>query len=218
MAKVREKQATDAYLKFLKSKGATTGTLYQRSRFLDAFMLKLSDKEQTRKTFAIALEETLMSLPQADRSNALNTAREYFPFWMNDIKAIAMFHEYYGFSIKEMTWEPKHTTLDALTKNLDNETFNAEESSSLTHYLEAIANLGANRSIISTRNKLAKIILLRLREAPIKNHAVYRLSVDLTLPLFKTQEIRELYLDVVREFYHFWENAPNAEELTFGKN
>jgi hypothetical protein len=218
MAKVREKQAADAYLKFLQSKGAPTGTLYWRSRFLDAFILKLVDKEQTRKAFAIALEETLINLPQEDRSNALNTAREYFPFWMNDIKAIAMFHEYYGFTTKEIKWKPKHATLDALTKNLDNETFNSAENQSLKNYLQAIANLGADHSVIDTRKKLAKIILLRLREAPMKNHSAYRISVDLTLPLFRTQEIRELYLDVVREFYHFWENKPNAEELTFGKN
>lgn len=218
MPNAREKQAADAYLKFLQSKGASTNTLYQRSRFLDAFMVQLLTKEQTRKAFAFALEETLISLPQEDRSNALNTAREYFPFWMNDIKAIAMFHEYYGFSTREITWKPKHATLDALTKNLDNETFNDAESQSLKHYLQVIANLGADRSIIETRSKLVKIILIRLREAPIKNHAAYRISVDLTLPLFKTKEIRDLYLDVVREFYHFWGNEPNAEELTFGKN
>jgi hypothetical protein len=218
MANAREKKAADAYLKFLQSKGASTSTLYQRSRFLDAFMIQLLTKEQTRKAFAFALEETLISLHQEDRSNALNTAREYFPFWMNDIKAIAMFHEYYGFSTKEITWKPKHATLDALTKNLDNETFNDAEMLSLKNYLQAIANLGADRTIVETRSKLVKIILIRLREAPIKNHAAYRISVDLTLPLFKTKEIRDLYLDVVREFYHFWENEPNAEELTFGKN
>jgi len=218
MANAREKKAADAYLKFLQSKGASTSTLYQRSRFLDAFMIQLITKEQTRKAFAFALEETLISLPQEDRSNALNTAREYFPFWMNDIKAIAMFHEYYGFSTKEITWKPKHATLDALTKNLDNETFNDAETLSLKNYLQVIANLGADRTIVETRSKLVRIILIRLREAPIKNHAAYRISVDLTLPLFKTKEIRDLYLDVVREFYHFWENEPNAEELTFGKN
>ncbi|QVL45404.1 MAG: hypothetical protein KFB94_09265 [Methylophilaceae bacterium] len=218
MAKTREKQAADAYLKFLQSKGASTNTLFLRSRFLDSLMIKLVIKEQTRKAFAFALEETLIQLPLEDRSNALNTAREYFPFWMDDIKAIAMFHEYYGFSTKEIKWKPKHSTLDALTKNLDGATFNTEENQSLTGYLQALTNLGADYSIIDTRSKLVKIILLRLREAPIKNHAAYRISVDLTLPLFKTKEIRDLYLDVVRDFYHFWENDPNAEALTFGKN
>lgn len=218
MINSREKQATDAYLKFLQTKGAPSGILYRRSRFLDVFMDKLRDKEQTRKAFAFALEETLTHLTQEDKSSALNTAREYFPFWMDDIKAIALFNAHYGFSTKEVKWQPKHTTLQALTKNLDSEVFNEEESLSLENYLKSIANLGADRAIIETRSKLAKIILLRLREAPMKNHATYRISVDLTLPLFQTQEIRDLYLEVVREFYHYWENDPSAEELTFGKN
>lgn len=218
MAKTREKQAADAYLKFLQSKGASTNTLFLRSRFLDTLMVKLITKEQTRKAFASALEDTLIHLPKEDRSNALNTAREYFPFWMDDIKAIAMFHEYYGFSTKEIIWKPAHSTLDGLTKNLDNARLSAEEQQSLTRYLEALDNLGADRSIIETRSKLVKIIILRLREAPVKNHAAYRISVDLTLPLFKTKEIRDLYLDVVRDFYHFWVDDPNAEVLTFGKN
>lgn len=218
MINSREKQATDAYLKFLQAKGAPSGILYRRSRFLDVFMNQLRFQEQTRKAFALALEETLIHLTQEDKSSALNTAREYFPFWMDDIKAIALFNAHYGFSTKEVKWKPKHITLQALTKNLDSEVFNEEESLSLENYLKSIANLGADRSIIETRSKLAKIILLRLREAPTKSHASYRISVDLTLPLFQTQEIRDLYLEVVREFYHYWENDPSAEELTFGKN
>lgn len=218
MVNSREKQATEAYLKFLQKKGASSGTLYKRSRLLDTLMINLAGKDQTRKIFALALENTLIQLPKEDKSNALNTAREYFPFWMDDIKAIARFNKYYGFSTKEVRWKPKHTTLDTLTKHLDTEVFNTEESLSLNNYLKSISSLGANRAIIETRSKLAKIILLRLREAPVKNHATYRISVDLTLPLFKTQEIRDLYLEVVREFYHYWENAPDAEALTFGKN
>jgi hypothetical protein len=218
MINSREKQATDAYLKFLQAKGAPSGILYRRSRFLDVFMDHLQNQEQTRKAFALALEETLIHLTQEDKSSALNTAREYFLFWTDDIKAIALFNAHYGFSTKEVKWKPKHITLKALTKNLDREVFNEEESLSLENYLKSIANLGADRSIIETRRKFAKIILLRLKEAPTKNHTTYRISVDLTFPLFQTQEIRDLYLEVVREFYHYWENDPIAEELTFGKN
>jgi hypothetical protein len=212
----REKVAADAYLRFLQSKGAPSGVLYLRSRFLDLFILKLKGKIQTRKEFAYALDEILAALPLNDRNNALNTAREFFPFWMKDIKAIAMFQEFYGFEVNEIKWEPKHTTLKALTDDLDNKVLNDAENQSLNAYLEVIIKLGADQSVVDTRTKLAKIILIRLRDAPIANHAVYRLSVDLTLPLFKKNEIKQLYLDVVREFYYFWVNDPNAETKVFG--
>jgi hypothetical protein len=212
----REKEAANAYLKFLQSKGAPSGILYLRSRFLDTFMVRLTGKIQTRKEFAYALEETLAMLTLHERNNALNTAREFFPFWMNDIKAIAMFEEYYGFSVKDIKWEPKHQTLKTLTDELETEKLTDAESQSLNSYRQVIIKYGADKSVIDTRSKLAKIILIRLRDAPATNHVIYRMSVDLTLPLFKTKEIKQLYLDVVREFYYFWINDPDAEIKVFG--
>lgn len=214
-AKSREKVAADAYLKFLQAKGASSRALYLRSKFLDTFMEKLAGKIQTRKEFATALEVTLATLSNDERSNALNTAREYFPFWMNDIKAIAMFEEYYGFNISDVQWKPKHATLKALTDELEVSKLNDIESQSLNRYRHLLILKGADKSVVDTRSKLAKIILLRLRDAPTNNHAIYRISVDITLPLFKTKEIKQLYLDVVREFYYFWLDDPDAEVKAF---
>ena len=212
----REKEAAEAYLKFLQSKGAPSGMLYIRSRFLDTFIIKLSGKIQTRKEFSYALDDAMATIPLADRSNALNTAREYFPFWMNDIKAIAMFEEYYGFNVNVIKWEPKQSTLKALTDDLDTEKLTDAESQSLNRYRQVIVRRGADKAVVETRAKLAKIILIQLRDAPVTNHAIYRTSVDLTLPLFKTKEIKQLYLNVVREFYYFWTNDPDAETKVFG--
>ncbi|MEE9331520.1 MAG: hypothetical protein V3U89_04730 [Methylophilaceae bacterium] len=212
----REKEAANAYLKFLQSKGASNGMLYLRSKFLDAFILKLTHKKQTCKEFSNALEDTMSTLTQEDRSFTLSTAREFFPFWMSDIKAIAMFEEYYGFNIHDTKWKPKSTTLAAITAELDEATLVKEERQSLNHYIQVITKLASDQSVIEARSKLAKIILIRLRGAPTANHAIYRLSVELTLPLFKTKEIKQLYLDVVREFYYFWINDQNAEAKIFG--
>jgi hypothetical protein len=212
----REKEAANAYLKFLQSKGASSGMLYLRSRILDAFTVKLAEKTHTRKDFAVALEETLAILSLNDRCSVLNTAREFFPFWMNDIKAIAMFHEYYGFSVKEINWEPKYKTLKALTDEMESEKLTDAESQALNSYRQIIMKHGAEKSVVETRSKLAKIILITLKDAPMTNHMIYRISVDLTLPLFKTKEIKQLYLDVVREFYYFWINDPDAEIKVFG--
>lgn len=212
----REKEAADAYLKFLQGKGASSGILYLRSRFLDSFILKLAGKVQTRKDFSYALEETLATLPHNDKSNALNTAREFFPFWMGDIKAIAMFEEYYGFSVSDLKWQTKYTSLKSLYDASETVKLTEEESQSLNAYRQVIIKLGADKLVIETRSKFVKIILVCLRDAPNSNHATYRVSVDLTLPLFKRAEIRKLYLDVVREFYYFWIRDPDAELKVFG--
>lgn len=214
----RERKTANAYLTFLQSKGAPSSMLYLRSKFLDAFILQLTGKIQTRKEFAYTLESVLENQSQDDRSHALNTGREFFPFWMNDIKAIAMFEEYYAFSANQANWMPKHKTLKSLTDELESEILTEQEKQSLDNYINAITKLGADNTVIETRTKLSKIILIRLREAPANNHATYRIAVDLTLPLFKRVEIKKLYLDVVREFYYFWRDDPAAMTKVFGKS
>lgn len=214
----REKEAANAYLTFLQNKGASSGMLYLRSKFLDTFILKLAEKPLNRKEFAHTLECMLENMPQDDKHHALMTAREFFPFWMGDIKAIAMFEEYYAFSASDNKWQPKQVTLHELTQALESTVLTDEESQPLNIYLQAIIRLGANRSVVQTRSKLVKMILLRLREAPVINHATYRIAVDLTLPLFEKAEIKKIYLSVVREFYYFWINDPAAESKIFDHN
>jgi hypothetical protein len=71
----------------------------------------------------------------------------------------------------------------------------------------------ADQTLIDTRLKLAKILLVRLRDAPDKNNKVYRTTVDATLPLFEVKKNRRLFLVVVREFFHFWAGNPDAEKF-----
>ena len=215
IAKSREKEASDAYSKFLQGKGAPSGELYLRSKFLDIFTTYLANKQQIRKEYSSVLEQTLVKLSDDEKSNALNTAREYFPFWMNEIKAIAMFEEYYGFNVSKVKWKPKYNSLQSISEALETDRLNDSESQSLNAYRLTLTKQGAEKSVIDTRSKLAKIILLCLKDAPTNNHANYRISVDMTLPLFKSEEIKKLYLKVVREFYYFWINDPDADIKAF---
>ncbi len=77
-------------------------------------------------------------------------------------------------------------------------------------YMQTLQDKGADNTLIDTRVKLAKILLMRLRDAPTGNQKAYRIAVDLTLPLFKADEIKQLFLLVIREFYYFWVDNENA--------
>jgi hypothetical protein len=205
MKNIREKEAINAYLKLLQNKGATSDTLYKRSLLLDKLTEHLAEKSQHRINYEIALNKTIETTPQIDRFECQNTAREFYPFWTNDIKAIAAFSLHYGFDIQSIKWKPLPASLDALTKSLDREVFDNFENIALNDYAQSQQDRGAEELVVGTRIKLAKIILMRLRDAPILNNNTYRMAVDITLPLFKVNEIRQLFLVVVREFYYFWE-------------
>jgi len=207
----REKEAVNAYLKFLQTKGAASGTLYKRSLFLDRLTEHLVGKALERSSYGHALDKAIETVSQIDKYDCQNTAREFYPFWMNDIKAIAAFDLHYGFDIQSIKWRPLTSSLDALTKKLDTEVFDRSESLSLNNYAQALRKHNAENLVVDTRVKLAKVILIRLRDAPAKNNKTYRMAVDVTLPLFTVKEIKQLFLTVVREFYYFWDRGASTK-------
>ncbi len=206
----REKLAVEAYLKFLGKKGASTGTLYKRSLFLDSLIVKLTDKPQEPTAFVEALTEVLKTVSEQDILDCQNTAREFYPFWKGDIKAIAIFEKHYGYDVRPIKWKPLPALLERLTESLENEVFDENDSLALLRYSCHLYSMGAEELVVNTRLKLAKVVLVRLRDAPVKNNKTYRLAVDITLPLFKVKKIRELFLAVVREFFYFWTESRNA--------
>ncbi len=200
----REKQAAEAYLRFLGKKGASAGVLYKRSLFLDSLIALLEGKSQGRFEYGNALTEVLKTVPEQDMLDCQNIAREFFPFWMSDIKAIAIFEKHYGYDIQPIKWQPLPASLDKLTESLEYEVFSEKDGFTLLRYSRHLTNIGAEQLVIDTRIKLAKVVLVRLRDAPVRNNKTYRMAVDMVLPLFKVEEIKALFLDVVREFFYFW--------------
>jgi hypothetical protein len=209
----REKEAVSAYLKLLQSKGATSGILYKHSLFLDLLTNALAGKQLSSAVYSLTLDTVMKTIPAENWHVNLNTAREFYPFWMKDIKAIAAFNLNYGFDVDSIQWKPISTSLKALTDSLELEKFETTEIWPLKAYTQAMRYEGAEQSLVDTRIKLAKIILIRLRDAPIKNHKSYRTAVDMTLPLFKINEAKQLFILVVREFYNFWTGNPNAASM-----
>jgi len=211
----REKEAISAYLKLLQAKGATSGILYKRSLFLDQLSENLADKLLNGIEYGKALDIVMSKVAEDDWHTNLNAAREFYPFWVKDIKAIAAFNLHYGFDIDTIQWKPLPASLKSLTDSLETEKFDTSENWPLKAYAQALRDEGADKLVVETRIKFAKIILIRLRDAPIKNHKSYRTAVDMTLPLFQNKDVKYLFLAVVREFYHFWTGNPEAASKMF---
>jgi len=194
-------------LNLLQSKGANSRTLYLRSRFLDKLIPRLEGKEQSRLSFAQALKATKPDIVKDNLELALSTAREFFPFWVNDIKAIANFEKKHGFNIKAAEWEPKPKTLKALKNAADSNIFTNDEERVLDIYSEKMLRKMTDPSDVNLRTGYAKLILARLRDAPEKSHEVYRKAVELILKELKKNTEAELCLKIAREFYKCWRSS-----------
>ena len=213
MNKTREKEAINAYLKLLQAKGAGSSLLHKRSVFLDQLSEQLAGLLLDGNEYRIVVEEVMESTPADDWHDYLTASREFYPFWVKDIKAIATLNLNSGFEVKPIDWKPDMVSLKTLTDSLETVKFDTSESWPLKAYSQALRDEGADQALVDTRVKLAKIILMRIRSAPDKNNTTYRTAVDLTLPLFTIKQNRRLFLVVVREFFHFWSGNPDAASM-----
>jgi hypothetical protein len=206
----RENEARDAYLKLLENKGVDNEALMARNKFLHKLLQELVGKPADGAVYREAVEVVIEGTEKAEWSFKLSIAREYYPFWIQDIKAIAAMNSGQGFELEPIKWQPVDYTLKVLWNMLDKEKFSIAEIWAMKAYTLALKQEGAEQSIIDTRIKLAKLLLVRLRTAPESNPKFFRISVGATCPLFELRDTRRLFLTVVREFYYFWIGDPEA--------
>ncbi len=208
----REKEAMDAYLKLLKSKGAVDPTLTKREEFLVKLSTDIVEIPSDGKKYREAVEQALESVVDTEWAFCLPVAREYFPFWMQDFKAISTLNASDGFIITPLDWAPVAADIKTLWSKVDSEKFNVSETWPIKSYSFALKQAGAPQAMIETRVQLVKLLLIRLKDAPERDGKFYRLAVDATLPLFTMQKTRRLFFGVVREFYYFWIGDPDAAD------
>jgi hypothetical protein len=209
MSENREQEALSAYFKLLENKGADAASLKRREAFLAKLIAEIAGKESNGSVYRAAVEKLLDETEKNDWPYCLAVARQYYPFWTQDIKAIAALNAE-GFNVDSVGWQPQECNLKTLWEMLDQEKFSVAETWPIKAYTLALRQEGAEQSLVDTRVKLVKLLLVRLKDAPDKNHQIYRIAVDSTVPLFTMKETRKLFLTVVREFYYFWIGDPDA--------
>ncbi len=213
MENTREQNAIDAYLAILKKNGVDEYNIAARETILEELGGILADQQLDGNGYRTVIETFVERKPADEWPFILSTAREFYHFWVEDIKVIAEKNKNKVYTKEEDGWMPKPVTMEKLTETLKAEKFDSAELWPLKAYKQALKNAGAGDDLIAVRSKLAKITMLRLRNCPDKNHQTYRTVVDSTLPLFKIKNSRKLFLEVVREYYHFWCGHPEAENF-----
>jgi hypothetical protein len=218
MNKTREDNAINAYFKLLRNKGGDDASIRQRELFLGQLAPLLVGKENSGFSYREVIELLMEQQEASDWPPYLVIAREFFPFWMSDIKAISHLSSEVGFDLHPVAWMPAEISIPDLWKVIDQEKFSTAESWALKSYSKALKDEGATQETIDTRMKLTKILVVRLREAPVTQRNAFRIAVDATTPLFELRNTRKLFLVVVREFYYFWSGNPDAKDYILKPN
>jgi hypothetical protein len=206
----RETDALNAYLRLLEGKGAEPAALQQRKALALHLIPLLMQQPMEGDYYRACVEKVLPGLDHQLRPAFLAVAREYFHFWVGDIKSIAIMNASNGYDISAIAAAVPADDLKAMWASLDQERFGITETWAIKAYASALRGEGADKSVVDTRVKLVKLLLTRLRDVHEKDARSYRAAVDSTSALFGTNETRQLYLIVVREFFYFWTGDPDA--------
>lgn len=210
MSYSHEHQALSAYLKLLKSKGTSEEKLKQRESVVLKLIPFIEKIPGDGFLYRKAVDKFFQTVDQGLWSAYLPVVRDYFSFWSNDIKAIAALNADSAFDVEPKEWRPAEANLKKLWASLDETTLTGREQHSFESYEKTLRQEGADDFFVDASLKLAKLLLLRLREAPHVEPKVYRNAVDSNLPLFTMKETHHMFLQVGREFYYFWKGDSNA--------
>lgn len=204
MDQQRQEQAINAYTKFLQKKGVAQEALDMRAAFIKKLIILL-DGKHNRADYGHALQAMIKNEDTIDRQKQLNFAREFYPFLAGDIKSIARISETYGFDLSSARFKSLPASLEWPTIDaLNAETLDEQENKLIRNYSLELQQQNLKEDIVQAKLKLAKLVLLRLRDIPIKNNVAYRMAIDVTLPLFNLEELKQRFLEAVREFFYIW--------------
>lgn len=212
MTESREDAALAAYYNLIKSKGGDDLSIAIRAPFFKQLLPLLAKKSATANDYRDMLERMMEHQPPANWPPYLLIAREFHPFWMGDFKAISMLSSDMGFDLHPVAWMPAPIVLSTIWESIEQEKFTTAESWAIKSYSTALRGEDASKDLMEVRLKLAKILVVRMRDAPFTQKNAYRIVVDATLPLFELKKTRQLFLVVVREFYNFWSGNPDAKD------
>jgi hypothetical protein len=212
MSNQREHDALKAYLKLLEHKGFPEAKLIQRQYIILRLIPFIEHIPQDGTTYRAAVDKLFNVLDHAEWAICIPVIRDYFSFWVKDIKAIAGMNQDKAFEANPKEWKPETRDLKALWESLDKATLTHYEVKPLETYENALRNRGADDFFIDTRKKIVKLLLLRLRDVPHKQPNAYRKVIDANLPLFTSDETHHTFLNVGREFYYFWKGDQNAAQ------
>jgi len=208
----RQQTSLEAYLTLMESKGASPEDLAKRRDLLEKLLPFLAKKPVRGEYYRGAIDEAMPLIDKNDWPFFLSVVRDFYHFWVNDFKAIAALHKSGAYGIPLPLPKTPEGSLKDLWAQLKSEQFSISEKWPINAYRAALTHEGLEKEVIEIRVKLAQLLLLQLRHVDGKNGNVYRMAVDSMLPIFLKKETSELFIGIVREFFHFWLGDPNAAE------
>ena len=161
--------------------------------------------------YRLAADAFLSTLDTGNKPFGLNLIRELYFFWNieENPSPIEKFDSVYNYLFK---LQPTNKFLIEKWNDVDNVKLSNIEHDKLQLYVQALIDLALNFEAVRTRKKFAKIIVLELRDQADKSQKSYRAVINKVKTAIQKDDLRSFFIQVSREFYHFWMEEQEAEQ------
>lgn len=154
------------------------------------------------ESYRQAVDDVLLDIDSKEKTKYIALARKFYGFWK--IKN-GSFKKQFN-PLNENMIAQKEDFIK-LWETIDHELLTNLESWPLNLYVESIRQRGLMEEEITICQRIAKIVTIELRNEQIGDENAYRNVIDDIQLLFEREDLKELFLTVSREFYHFWMEA-----------
>lgn len=201
--------ALDAYLQLIARQGASRQTVDERRRLLLKLLPHLAQLPSGSDSYRAVVDGFVADSPRERQVLLLTCAREYYYFWLGNMKKVVEITARAGFTLFNPVI-PMAADLAELRRRMAEQGF-SRFPPSLDIYLGKLFEDGVDDALIRERESLLKPLLYLLDGLPFSPGS-YRMAVDALLLHLGPADDPGDCLRLVREFFYYWQSFPHARQ------
>jgi hypothetical protein len=208
-------EAGDAYFRQMIKEGLPGSVMSRREQLLGTLQLLLKGQSRQPATYRQVVSVLLQRCSDADHDSALACARDYYYFWLGDLRYRPSAVVGRGVTIRSLKALSAAPFLNLLKRMRQEARFPMPPSLSI--YLGQLHENGRSASELDSREILLKALLYFLQNESFVP-SCYRRAVDTLLLHIALPEERASVVSLAREFFYYWIAFPPAatrNELIF---
>ncbi len=208
-------KALEAYLSLLSNHNTGTADYALKEHFAQEIVAHLPTGDLTPALYRQAVNDTLTDMPLEYKKQAVEVAREFFPFLQSDLKLVAAAVQSGGYrGFNEASGVQTQQRIRTMPDLIAAVVAHAHPPAAIElhdRYVAVLRAKGLDQPSAAMRGRIAKALLYLCRGKTI-NSDLFRTVIDKVMPALTNEPARLFFILVAREFYHFAVNNPRAPE------
>jgi len=188
--------AVQSYINILIAKNADFSLIQESKMYLAKLAKLIYGIKVDGNSYRRAVDKLIFNIGIKERPFCINLAREFYPFCRShdDPPDKTIIHN-----------DVSRDTFINLWNSIEDILLSDYESQVLNKYIQYLEDNAVSESLTQSRQKIAKIITTELRSYDQSSINSYRNVINNIEPLFSSHDMRDLLINVAREFYGFFE-------------